>query len=115
MADPRQGAFRGATGDLRYYKDDNLELRVIAVEGRFTASGVNLGELYDLIVETLKGKATKERIEELIDREVQRLKSIQVEETDHHWKIQFSTKDDYSWYGYDFNIYKKRLAHEETS
>lgn len=86
------------------------------LDGKYKASFVNLGGIYDKIVEKFKGGATteltkekKKRIMNLIIDIVQRVKGFSFEETETHWNIEFSTKDDYSYYGYEFSIYKERL------
>jgi len=116
MRDPRQSQFNEISENIKKKTEliDGGEIKSINnQENVFTASNVNLGWLQDRIMELIKKKEIKDKddIKDFIGSSVQRWKKIYVHKHNkilkngHYYKIEFSTKDDFGYYHYEFSTY----------
>lgn len=99
--------------DIKKEKEkDGLSLSVISTDGRFTAAGVNIGDLQDIIINEMNGKSIdKEKLKDIVLNNIQRIKllSVEADSTGTLWNFKIRTKDDYGHYGYEFYITNRRF------
>jgi len=107
MNDPRQQLFHKATG---YIKKNLTTTYSGGIDNIFPASYVNLGWLKDKIKELIEKQEIKKKedIESFVLDAVQRPKTIyvhknKINEKKYFYTIKFQTKDDFGWYGYEFD------------